>query len=336
MSESELIVSLPNEDELIQWRTWALLVLEVYAPQNCKQDFLNSLDTLSLLCLILEYNSVTLRQIIAVLLTHIPPTFYSLYLNPELSQSDSIYARKLRNIHILLEKIFSFDVYQLDFGSIISAWNDKRRSNEVRLNAFNVLSKLFNIIPLPFLQRVMGNNKNEMENFLNLAVESASRDVFPCDDLQRRRVMEITRDHCPHIIEVYGHLLPTSNLQGFIPLLVQTETTKLNLERLSSAVMTELPILVMGKTGCGKSVLIRELAAAMGQLDHLVDVFVDPQTDAKALIGAYICSDIPGEFSWRAGVVTQAVLHGHWLIFEDIDRASIDLLAALTTLIEHR
>jgi midasin len=36
------------------------------------------------------------------------------------------------------------------------------------------------------------------------------------------------------------------------------------------------------------------------------------------------------------GIVTQAVVHGYWLVLEDIDRATIDLVAALTTLIESR
>jgi midasin (ATPase involved in ribosome maturation) len=41
----------------------------------------------------------------------------------------------------------------------------------------------------------------------------------------------------------------------------------------------------------------------MGQLEHIVEIFIDSQADHRTLIGAYVCSDIPGEFTWRAGRV---------------------------------
>jgi len=59
------------------------------------------------------------------------------------------------------------------------------------------------------------------------------------------------------------------------------------------------------------------------------------QTDSKVLLGQYRCTDIPGEFVWQPGVLTQAVMNGHWLLLEDIDTATQDVCAILTNLLEN-
>ena len=74
----------------------------------------------------------------------------------------------------------------------------------------------------------------------------------------------------------------------------------------------------------------------MGQERTLLELHLDDQTDSKTLVGAYVCSDVPGEFVWQAGVVTQAALKGHWLVIEDIDRVPLEVIAALSPLLERR
>ena len=118
--------------------------------------------------------------------------------------------------------------------------------------------------------------------------------------------------------------------------IIETATTVENLRRLSQAVALQSPILVQGEVGCGKSFIIRELAASMGLESTLVELHLDDQTDSKTLLGAYVCSDVPGEFLWQAGVITQAALNGHWLVIEDIDRAPLEVAASLSTLLERR
>eukprot|EP01036_Dinobryon_divergens_P031904 gene31904-41394_t len=68
-----------------------------------------------------------------------------------------------------------------------------------------------------------------------------------------------------------------------------------------------------------------------------VELHVSSQADSKALVGSYICSDVPGEFVWQAGILTQAVVHGHWLVIEDVDKAPLlDFISSISTLLEHR
>ena len=124
--------------------------------------------------------------------------------------------------------------------------------------------------------------------------------------------------------------------QVFSSNLVETDTTIENIRRLTRAVELQSPILVQGEVGCGKSFLIRELAGSMGQESTLVELHLDDQTDSKTLLGAYVCSDVPGELLWQPGVITQAALSGRWLIIEDVDKAPLEVAAALSALLERR
>jgi midasin len=65
----------------------------------------------------------------------------------------------------------------------------------------------------------------------------------------------------------------------------------------------------------------------MNKAEELVELHVNDQTDAKALIGAYVCSDIPGEFIWQYGVLTQAVLGNRWVVVEKMISYDVGLCA---------
>jgi len=60
------------------------------------------------------------------------------------------------------------------------------------------------------------------------------------------------------------------------------------------------------RAGSGKSALAAELARLTGNAAGLIRVHVDDQMDAKALLGAYVCTAVPGEFAWQPGPLTQA------------------------------
>lgn len=60
------------------------------------------------------------------------------------------------------------------------------------------------------------------------------------------------------------------------------------------------------------------------------------QTDSKMLLGQYRCTDVPGEFIWQPGVLTQAVLNGYWLLLEDLDLCTQDVTMVLANLLENK
>jgi len=54
------------------------------------------------------------------------------------------------------------------------------------------------------------------------------------------------------------------------------------------------------------------------------------------LLGTYCCTEVPGEFIWQPGVLTQAVTNGYWVLLEDVDYAPMDVISVLMPLLESR
>nr|CDS31811.2 midasin [Hymenolepis microstoma] len=92
----------------------------------------------------------------------------------------------------------------------------------------------------------------------------------------------------------------------------------------------EVPLLC-GPVGCGKSSIIDFLA----KFRHAktLKMQISEQTDTKALLGAYCCSNSPGVFIWRPGCLTHCMNTGKWLILEDVDKGSADLPILLSPLL---
>ncbi len=57
-------------------------------------------------------------------------------------------------------------------------------------------------------------------------------------------------------------------------------------------------------SGSGKTVLLEELAELTGNADCMT-VHIDDQMDSKTLLGAYLATTTPGEFTWQPGLLTQ-------------------------------
>jgi midasin (ATPase involved in ribosome maturation) len=63
-------------------------------------------------------------------------------------------------------------------------------------------------------------------------------------------------------------------------------------------------LLLSGPSGCGKSCLVHHLAAATHN-DDMLELYMDANTDSRALLGSYMCSQTPGEFFWQPGPLSQ-------------------------------
>lgn len=64
---------------------------------------------------------------------------------------------------------------------------------------------------------------------------------------------------------------------------------------------------------------------------HLADTSLDP----RSLLGSYVSSPTQiGTFEWKDGVLVRAMREGKWLVFKDIDRASMEVLGLIKPLAE--
>ncbi|XP_030875252.1 midasin-like [Leptonychotes weddellii] len=110
-----------------------------------------------------------------------------------------------------------------------------------------------------------------------------------------------------------------------------------NLQTLAMAVASQNAVLLEGPIGCGKTSLVEHLGAMTGRRKppQLLKVQLGDQTDSKMLLGMYRCTDVPGEFVWQPGTLTQAATKGHWILLEDIDYAPLDVVSVLIPLLEN-
>nr|XP_045010044.1 midasin isoform X2 [Jaculus jaculus] len=118
---------------------------------------------------------------------------------------------------------------------------------------------------------------------------------------------------------------------------VLVESVCKSLQTVAIAVASQNAVLLEGPIGCGKTSLVEHLALVTGRRKppHLLKVQLGDQTDSKMLLGMYRCTDVPGEFVWQPGTLTQAVTKGHWILLEDIDYAPLDVVSVLIPLLEN-
>lgn len=99
---------------------------------------------------------------------------------------------------------------------------------------------------------------------------------------------------------------------------------------LEIAVEDNLPILLVGETGTGKTTKIRELAKKHNKT--LIRVNLNGQTEASDLVGKYAPNT--QHFDWVNGILTQAMIDGDWIVFDEINAALPEVLFVLQPLLD--
>jgi midasin len=120
--------------------------------------------------------------------------------------------------------------------------------------------------------------------------------------------------------------------------LVATASTQDALRELAYRLTYRLPILLSASPSSGKTLIITHAAAYLhpdSPTQILRVHLADTSIDARSLLGSHAASPTkPGTFEWREGAVVRAMKGGKWLILEDIDKASGEVLATLWPLVE--
>jgi midasin len=117
---------------------------------------------------------------------------------------------------------------------------------------------------------------------------------------------------------------------------IDAPTTKLNCIRVLRAMQFKKPILLEGSPGAGKTSLISTIASFCRF--PLVRINLSEQTDLMDLFG----SDLPveggsgGEFGWRDGPFLKAMQEGSWVLLDELNLASQQVLEGLNACLDHR
>ncbi|KAJ7195538.1 P-loop containing nucleoside triphosphate hydrolase protein [Mycena pura] len=143
----------------------------------------------------------------------------------------------------------------------------------------------------------------------------------------------------PRLVNLHGVLLLRApSPSTMISPLVSTPTTDEALRALAIHVSLRLPTLLSSPPSSGKSLLLTHLAELLhpgikNQIIylHLADTSLDP----RSLLGSYVSSPTqPGTFEWKEGVLVRSMRQGKWVVFDDIDRGSNEVLGVLKPLVE--
>ncbi|OJJ80494.1 AAA family ATPase midasin [Aspergillus glaucus CBS 516.65] len=135
--------------------------------------------------------------------------------------------------------------------------------------------------------------------------------------------------------EVSGVLIPKLNEVPVPPsAIVRTPTAVGNLRKIAKALLDPQPLLLVGLPNSGKTSLINDIAAIMGQSESMVTLHLNEQTDAKSLLGMYSTSPATGSFAWQPGVLTKAAREGRWILIEDLNRAPSEVIGLILPIIE--
>ncbi|KAI0270022.1 midasin [Gloeopeniophorella convolvens] len=142
------------------------------------------------------------------------------------------------------------------------------------------------------------------------------------------------------VTSVHGvlmHRRPGPSMTPDTPL-VPTNAAIGSLRSLALHISLRLPVLLTSAHSSGKTLLLKHLASTLhpGIKTQLVTVnLADTSIDSRSLLGSYASSaKSPGTFEWKEGVLVRAMRSGRWVVFEDIDKASAEVLGTIKPLVE--
>lgn len=102
------------------------------------------------------------------------------------------------------------------------------------------------------------------------------------------------------------------------------------LKTLAIAIRDNLPILLMGESGTGKTSAIRYMAAETG--NGLRRVNLNGGTTADELVGRLLIND-KGTY-WVDGILTEAMRNGEWIVLDEINAALPEVLFVLQSVMD--
>ena len=107
------------------------------------------------------------------------------------------------------------------------------------------------------------------------------------------------------------------------------EDNLLNLVRATST--RKYPVLLQGPTSSGKTSMVEYLAGISG--NNCVRINNHEHTDLQEYLGTYM-SEASGQIVYREGVLVRALREGHWIVLDELNLASTDILEALNRLLD--
>lgn len=99
---------------------------------------------------------------------------------------------------------------------------------------------------------------------------------------------------------------------------------------IKSAIKANVPLLLEGHTGTGKTYTIMQLAKEQGKTLHVINVSGELTVDS--ILGQQSLLD--GNIVWRDGVLTNAMKAGDWVLFDEMNTALPEVLTVINGVLD--
>ena len=107
------------------------------------------------------------------------------------------------------------------------------------------------------------------------------------------------------------------------------------LDKIRESIDIQVPVIVKGPIGCGKTHLIQKIATEYDATLTVLGISGDPG-DLRLLLGTFITGP-NNTFIWKRGLLTLSVEEGHWVLLKDISRQSAtEIIAMISSLFQER
>lgn len=254
-----------------------------------------------------------------------------------------------------LIKILNASLNYLYFNSewFVSTWNWSNllsylnyNDNETKFLIYHCLRIIFNLPDELFYKKLnIQFNQNDLNSlrlkyfsiFKNKTIQLSNPLNKTSEPNANEQNLVETNGLNDNIVSIGGILLKKINNQAVdLSKFVLFDSFKLNLQQLALAVRLDQPVLIEGPVGCGKTSLVECLANYVGRskAPEITKLQMGDQIDRKVLIGSYHCTEIPGQFVWKAGPIVKALMDGNWVVLEDIDLAPNELINDIVTILK--
>lgn len=110
--------------------------------------------------------------------------------------------------------------------------------------------------------------------------------------------------------------------KNFLPKEIAFEDNKKILEQVAIAISMNMPVLLIGETGTGKTSLVRHLA--FKTKNAFVRVNHNGGTTVEDIVGRWII-DGTGQTVWVDGLLVKAMKHGYWFLADEINAAGAEI-----------
>ena len=109
---------------------------------------------------------------------------------------------------------------------------------------------------------------------------------------------------------------------NFIPKHVPFQENKKATEQVAISISKNMPVLLIGETGTGKTSLVRHLAYETG--NAFMRVNHNGGTTVEDIIGRWLLNE-NGQTVWVDGVLIEAMKNGYWYLADEINSASAEI-----------